>query len=190
MIAAMVFAAALAQSECSQAWTIGPGGETLRNGVHADGGYGIEYRCVDGVVYVWSDPSWWMFDGAHWQGPMWADPGGQPPPWDTQSPDTRQYAAAGQPYRVAALHDGGAAIGYRLFVDGHIVADMPRSAVLSDGLVIFAGIVFEVGERVVWIQAYSEDIVSSSDGLILQVLAVEHPHIPSGLRVITIGGSL
>ena len=60
-------------------WTIGPNLETLRNGVHAGGGYGSTYLWYEGVLYVLgTDSNWWRWTGSSWivVGPN--DPAGGP----------------------------------------------------------------------------------------------------------------
>jgi hypothetical protein len=54
-------------SACAGFWTIGPDGETLKDGVHIGGGYGSEYICVTGLVWVRSsDNRWWEWTGLMW----------------------------------------------------------------------------------------------------------------------------
>ena len=62
-------------------WTIGPNLETLRNGVHAGGGYGSSYLWYENVLYVvGTDANWWRWTGSSWifVGPN--DPAGGPSP--------------------------------------------------------------------------------------------------------------
>ena len=48
-------------------WTIGPNLETLRNGVHAGGGYGSSYLWYENVLYVvGTDDNWWRWTGSSW----------------------------------------------------------------------------------------------------------------------------
>ena len=48
-------------------WTIGPNLETLRNGVHAGGGYGSSYLWYEDVLYVvGTDDNWWRWTGSGW----------------------------------------------------------------------------------------------------------------------------
>ena len=48
-------------------WTIGPNLETLRNGVHAGGGYGSSYLWYENVLYVvGTDDNWWRWTGSGW----------------------------------------------------------------------------------------------------------------------------
>jgi hypothetical protein len=52
-------------------WTLGPYGETLRNGVHTGGGYGWEYswQAVNGVLTLSTfgrDDAWWSWNGTAW----------------------------------------------------------------------------------------------------------------------------
>jgi hypothetical protein len=54
-------------SLCAGFWTIGPDGEALKDGVHIGGGYGVEYRCVTGLVWIRSsDNRWWEWTGLAW----------------------------------------------------------------------------------------------------------------------------
>ena len=46
-------------------WTLGAGGETLRNGTHVGGGYGLSLLWTGGVLYA-SDNQWWQWTGAGW----------------------------------------------------------------------------------------------------------------------------
>jgi hypothetical protein len=48
------------------AWTIGPGHEILRNGVHLAAGYGSEIRWHLGAVYVFGEGAWWLWTGSAW----------------------------------------------------------------------------------------------------------------------------
>ena len=66
--------------ECSAIWTIGNGQETLRNGVHAGGGYATELRCVQDTIYArGTSGSWWQWNGGSWAF-FGSDPGGSAPP--------------------------------------------------------------------------------------------------------------
>lgn len=54
-------------NECMAVWTVGPNGETLRNGVHVgNGGTNATvppYRCVNGfTIYVDSNGGWWRWN--------------------------------------------------------------------------------------------------------------------------------
>jgi len=57
------------------AWTIGPAGEILRNGVHMVGGYGSQILWSQGWIYVvGEDGNWWRWTGVTWAfyGPPWS----------------------------------------------------------------------------------------------------------------------
>jgi len=58
-------------------WTIGPNLETLRNGVHAGGGYGSRYLWYEHVLYVaGTDNEWWRWTGSGWVFQGGPDPAG------------------------------------------------------------------------------------------------------------------
>lgn len=59
-------------------WTLGSKLETLRNGVHAGGGFGSVYKVVDGVVFVLgTDDSWYKWSSG-WSWFSRLEPGGGP----------------------------------------------------------------------------------------------------------------
>ena len=65
-------------TDCQGTWTIGPGLETLRNGVHVGGGYATQLRCEGGTMYVVGlDNHWYQSTGGGWQF-IGAFPGGAP----------------------------------------------------------------------------------------------------------------
>lgn len=78
-------------------WTLGPGGETLRNGVHAGGGYGLSLLWAGGTLYTFaSDDQWWRWTGTGWvvYGPAKPPVGGPGDPvW--QASDIGNVGAAG-----------------------------------------------------------------------------------------------
>ena len=48
-------------------WTLGPGGETLRSGVHAAGGYAQSLLWRDGALYAYAwDDRWWRWMESGW----------------------------------------------------------------------------------------------------------------------------
>jgi hypothetical protein len=48
-------------------WTLGPGGETLRNGDHAAGGYAVSLLWSGGTLYARAfDDLWWQWAGSGW----------------------------------------------------------------------------------------------------------------------------
>lgn len=58
-------------------WSLGGRLETLRNGVHAGGGFGSIYKVVDGVIYVLgTDNDWYRWSGG-WSWFSKLEPGGE-----------------------------------------------------------------------------------------------------------------
>ena len=49
-------------------WTIGAGGDILRNGAAAAGGAGVKIKWSGGVIYVLGGDSlrWWKWTGTGW----------------------------------------------------------------------------------------------------------------------------
>jgi len=48
-------------------WTIGAGAIILRDGVHANGGYGSTMVWSNGAIYVFgTDANWWRWTGSGW----------------------------------------------------------------------------------------------------------------------------
>lgn len=48
-------------------WTFGPNHETLRDQLHVDNGYGLEYRVVAGALFVLgTDQQWYTWTGSRW----------------------------------------------------------------------------------------------------------------------------
>jgi len=64
-------------------WTMGPWGETLRNGVHTGGGYGSMYswQAVNAVLTLSTlgrDDAWWTWSGTAWVPARATEPGTTP----------------------------------------------------------------------------------------------------------------
>jgi hypothetical protein len=58
-------------------WTLGLNRETLRNGVHMGGGFGVMYKWLDGAVYVQGVLGpWYRWTGDAWAGAGEVEPGG------------------------------------------------------------------------------------------------------------------
>jgi hypothetical protein len=57
-------------------WTLGPQGQTLRNGTQVGGGAGSTYKWQDGVVYVLGmDSSWYRWQDGKWRKGTATEPG-------------------------------------------------------------------------------------------------------------------
>jgi hypothetical protein len=61
-------------------WTFGLNKETLRNGVHTGGGFGLVYKWLTGFVYVeGTNGAWYRWTGDSWAGAGDSEPGGASP---------------------------------------------------------------------------------------------------------------
>lgn len=101
-------------------WTLGPAGETLRDGSHAAGGYGLSLLWTGGTLYTFaSDNQWWRWTGTGWtvHGPARPGSGGPPPSPDGTElpPATRVIDAAGAAW---TLGPGGETLREGIHVGG------------------------------------------------------------------------
>lgn len=132
--------------ECGEAWSFGPNGETLRNGVHVGGGYGgPTYRCVNGnTVYVIAGTTWFSWDGSLWTNRGSVDPGGtvitgNPPPNQVYVGEDVHLEADHNP---ACLDDVkkvlvNCTLGYRVYDNGvKLGPDLPPLSGTVEGHIV------------------------------------------------------
>lgn len=94
-------------------WTLGPNGETLRNGQHAGGGFGSTYKLVTCVRYVLGlvPPVWYALNGGEWQSTgSTTEPGTPtqpvpPPPPPPPAPATFSCRVAQQPRKLSGTQE-------------------------------------------------------------------------------------
>jgi hypothetical protein len=68
-------------------WTLGLNHETLRNGIHTGGGFGLLYKWLDGAVYVQGTLGpWYRWTGDSWAGAGESEPGAIASPTPTATP--------------------------------------------------------------------------------------------------------
>jgi hypothetical protein len=68
-------------------WTLGLNRETLRNGIHTGGGFGLMYKWFDGAVYVQGVLGpWYRWTGDAWAGAGDVEPGAVATPTPTATP--------------------------------------------------------------------------------------------------------
>lgn len=60
-------------------WTLGPNGQTLRNGIHMGSGTGSIYKYLGGVVYVLGNDAWYRWADTFWTRHSATEPGVTPP---------------------------------------------------------------------------------------------------------------
>lgn len=114
-------------------WTLGAGGETLRDGVHAGWGYGLSLLWSEGTLYTFaSDDNWWTWTGTGWIVHGRTRPGSEP---ITASPDGTELPPAAHIIDTAGAHWTLGAAGATLRDGVHVGGGYGWSLLWSGGIV-------------------------------------------------------